>query len=110
MPWWTALLARHGIQQSGHSLSHLQLVDFIGSACRLLRDSFAQLNGNRHHRWIPVNRNRHDPNGASAFASRGPNRTSATYARCASGLIDFTTVAWDEMKMGCNIAALGGVS
>lgn len=48
MPWWTALLARHGIQQSGHSLSHLQLVDFIGSACRLLRDSFAHLNGNRH--------------------------------------------------------------
>lgn len=110
MPWWTALLARHGIQQSGHSLSHLQLVDFIGSACRLLRDSFAHLNGNRHGctKGPPLdivgfqsNRNRHDPNDASAFASRGPNRTSATYARCASGLIDFTTVAWDEMKMGC---------
>lgn len=41
MPWWKALLARHGLQRSGQVLSQEQLADLITSACRMLRDSFA---------------------------------------------------------------------
>eukprot|EP00434_Breviolum_minutum_P018279 symbB.v1.2.016127.t2/scaffold1221.1/size130907/3 len=80
MPWWTALLARHGIQQSGHSLSHLQLVDFIGSACRLLRDSFAPESYLRNLRTVRFGAHRlHDR--YEDFKLLSPNRFGRTY-RC----------------------------
>eukprot|EP00435_Cladocopium_sp_Y103_P040005 s3120_g10.t2 len=41
LPWWKALLARHGLQRSGQILLQEQLADLIVSACRMLRDSFA---------------------------------------------------------------------
>ena len=41
IPWWKALMARYGLYCSGQVLSNLQLLDFLTSACRLLRDSFA---------------------------------------------------------------------
>lgn len=41
LPWWKALLARHGLHRSQQMLSPEQLADLISSACRMLRDAFA---------------------------------------------------------------------